>query len=194
MHDAKAEGDKQPEIDSRLEAVVDRMFDNCIEGGQFKQAIGIAIETRRMDVLEKAIRLTVSEIEFTLMTLFVTPKQFKNRSYFSPFDLFFHFKFGLYPLIAVYFQPNLSEVLSYCTNLCTRILQNKGLREDILRLLVRLHSSMNTGSSSVSSQPDYINICQCLIYLNDPVAVSDILLKLLKDNKVRRLNVAVEAT
>ena len=49
----------QPEVDARLEAVVDRMFENCLESGQFKQAIGIAIETRRMDVLEKAIKLTV---------------------------------------------------------------------------------------------------------------------------------------
>ena len=52
-----------PVIDSRLEAVVNRMFDNCLESGQYKQAIGIAIETRRLDVLEKAIRLTVRKIK-----------------------------------------------------------------------------------------------------------------------------------
>ena len=51
-----------PDIDLRLEAVVNRMFDNCLESGQYKQAIGIAIETQRLDVLEKAIRLTVRHI------------------------------------------------------------------------------------------------------------------------------------
>lgn len=69
MQDAKAEGDMQPEIDHRLEAVVNRMFDNCVDGGQYKQAIGIAIETRRLDVLEKAIRLTVEE-KYSLKRIF----------------------------------------------------------------------------------------------------------------------------
>ena len=81
-------------------------------------------------------------------------------------------------------QPNLSEILSYCTNLCTRLLQNKGLRDDILRLLVRLHSNRDADTSVGPAQPDYINICQCLIYLNDPVSVSEILRKLIQEDKV----------
>jgi len=132
-HDAKASGTLPPEIDSRLEAIVDRMFDNCLEAGNYKQAIGIAIEARRLDVFEKAVRLT----------------------------------------------PDLSEMLSYCTHLCTRVIQHKGLREDILLLLVRLHFDLDSQSLGSVSQPDYINICQCLIYLDDPNSVSQILLKLL---------------
>lgn len=84
------------------------------------------------------------------------------------------------------FQPNLSEMLSYCTNLCTRMLQHKGLREDILRLLVRLHSNLEPTSTGTASQPDYINICQCLIYLDDPASVSDILRKLIRGDQVRK--------
>ena len=42
-------------IDPRLEAVVERMFEKCIQQGHFKQAAGIAFETRRIDVLEQAI-------------------------------------------------------------------------------------------------------------------------------------------
>lgn len=61
-HDAKIEGGMKPDIDSRLEAIVNRMFDDCLESGQYKQAIGIAIETRRLDVLERAIRLTVNSL------------------------------------------------------------------------------------------------------------------------------------
>ena len=70
-------------------------------------------------------------------------------------------------------------MLAYCTHLCTRVIQHKGLREDVLRLLVRLHSDLNSKALGTVSQPDYINICQCLIYLNDPASVSDILRKLL---------------
>lgn len=134
-HDALASGNLGPDIDPRLEAIVNRMFDNCLEAGRYKQAIGIAIESRRLDIFERAVRLT----------------------------------------------PDLSEMLSYCTSLCTRIIQHKGLREDILRLLVRLHSDLDSKLHGIS-QPDYINICQCLIYLDDPASVSDILSKLLSDS------------
>lgn len=53
---AQAEGsqDAKP-IDPRLEIIVDRMFQRCLDDGQYKQAIGIAIETRRMDIFKKAI-------------------------------------------------------------------------------------------------------------------------------------------
>ncbi|VEL30252.1 unnamed protein product, partial [Protopolystoma xenopodis] len=41
----------------RLEHVVSKMFERCFDHRQFKQALGIAIETRRMDMFEKAIQL-----------------------------------------------------------------------------------------------------------------------------------------
>ena len=42
-------------IDKRLETIVDRMFERCFQHGQYRQALGIAIETRRLDVFEKAV-------------------------------------------------------------------------------------------------------------------------------------------
>jgi len=42
-------------VDSRLEDIVNRMFQRCFEDKKFKAAIGIAIETRRLDVVEKSI-------------------------------------------------------------------------------------------------------------------------------------------
>ncbi|RTG88549.1 26S proteasome regulatory subunit N2 [Schistosoma bovis] len=39
----------------RLEHVVNQMFDRCFDHKQYKQALGIAIETRRLDIFEKAI-------------------------------------------------------------------------------------------------------------------------------------------
>ncbi|KAM3186512.1 hypothetical protein ACTXT7_004191 [Hymenolepis weldensis] len=41
----------------QLETVVNRMFNKCFAHKQFKQALGIAIETRREDIFEKAITL-----------------------------------------------------------------------------------------------------------------------------------------
>ena len=46
-------------IDPRLEDIVNRMFQRCFDEKKFKQAIGIAIETRRLDVFEKAILTSV---------------------------------------------------------------------------------------------------------------------------------------
>ena len=43
------------DIDSRLEAIVNRMFQRCFDDKTYKQAVGIALETRRIDIFEKAI-------------------------------------------------------------------------------------------------------------------------------------------
>lgn len=42
-------------IDPRLEAIVNRMFQRCLDDGQYRQAFGLALETRRMDIFEAAI-------------------------------------------------------------------------------------------------------------------------------------------
>ena len=46
-------------IDARLESVVNRMFERCLADRRYKQAIGIAFETRRVDILERAIHESV---------------------------------------------------------------------------------------------------------------------------------------
>lgn len=42
-------------IDPRLEAIVNRMLQRCLDDGQYRQAFGLAIETHRMDIFESAI-------------------------------------------------------------------------------------------------------------------------------------------
>lgn len=56
VHNAEARSDEEKvSIDPKLEAVVNRMFERCLRDGEYTQAIGIAIETRRTDVVEQAI-------------------------------------------------------------------------------------------------------------------------------------------
>ena len=43
-------------VDARQEEIVNRMFQRCFNDGQFKQAMGIAIETKRMDMFVDSIR------------------------------------------------------------------------------------------------------------------------------------------
>jgi len=49
------------EIDSRLEDIVMRMFERCLANRRYKQAIGIAFETRRIDVIERALYESVRQ-------------------------------------------------------------------------------------------------------------------------------------
>ena len=72
------------EIDPRLEAIVENMFDRCFEEGNIKQAVGIALETRRLDKLEECIS-TSTERALTLnyaleaCQKLVTQRQFRNK-------------------------------------------------------------------------------------------------------------------
>ena len=73
--------DASTPIDPRLEDIVNRMFQRCFVDGQFKQAIGIALETRRMDIFEKAI-LQSSDLQAMLAYAFkITMSLIDNLHY-----------------------------------------------------------------------------------------------------------------
>lgn len=44
-------------LDLRLQDVVEKMFNKCFEAEDYRPAIGIAIEARRLDVVERGIKL-----------------------------------------------------------------------------------------------------------------------------------------
>jgi glutamate mutase epsilon subunit len=45
----------QEVIDERLERIVNRMFDRCFHDGEYKQAMGVAMESRRLDIVKQSI-------------------------------------------------------------------------------------------------------------------------------------------
>ncbi|XP_060523239.1 26S proteasome non-ATPase regulatory subunit 1 [Cylas formicarius] len=120
-------------IDPRLEAIVNRMFQRCLDDGQYRQALGLALETRRMDVFESSI--TQSE--------------------------------------------DVINMLSYAFQVAMSLIQNRGFRNTVLRSLVGLYRGLGT--------PDYVNMCQCLIFLEDPLSVAEILDKLVQGNEENQL-------
>ena len=111
-------------VDKRLEAIVNRMIQRCLDDGQHRQALGIALETRRMDIFKLAI--TSSD--------------------------------------------DVNGMLAYAFQVAMSLIQNRGFRHEVLRCLVTLYRSL--------AVPDYVNMCQCLIFLEDPLAVAEILDKL----------------
>uniref|UniRef100_A0A452UQ56 26S proteasome non-ATPase regulatory subunit 1 n=1 Tax=Ursus maritimus TaxID=29073 RepID=A0A452UQ56_URSMA len=106
------------------------MFQRCLDDHKYKQAIGIALETRRLDVFEKTI------LE----------------------------------------SNDVPGMLAYSLKLCMSLMQNKQFRNKVLRVLVKIYMNLE--------KPDFINVCQCLIFLDDPQAVSDILEKLVKEDNL----------
>lgn len=128
MHNMENPKDAK-DIDIRLEAIVNRMFQRCLDDGQYRQALGLALETRRMDIFEKSI-----------------------------LD-----------------SEDVSGMLSYAFQVAMASLENRGFRNIVLRCLVRLYRDLAT--------PDYVNMCQCLIFLDDPLAVAQVLEKLSKDSE-----------
>lgn len=116
-------------VDPRLEGIVNRMFERCFAHHQYKQVLGLALETRRMDVFERSI--TTSQ--------------------------------------------DVPSMLSYAFRVCMSLIENRQFRDDVLRILVRLYRNLE--------KPDYINMIQCLIFLDDAKSVADILDRLTKSER-----------
>ncbi|KAI4311385.1 hypothetical protein MLD38_036288 [Melastoma candidum] len=129
MKSKAAESNEAVEVDPRLEAIVERMLDKCINDGKYQQAMGISIECRRLDKLEESI----------------------TRS------------------------DNVQGSLSYCINVSHSFVYRREYRHEVLRLLVNVHQKLPS--------PDYLSICQCLTFLDDPEAVVQILEKLLRSSQ-----------
>ncbi|KAB2623170.1 26S proteasome non-ATPase regulatory subunit 1-like protein A [Pyrus ussuriensis x Pyrus communis] len=113
-------------VDSRLEAIVERMLNKCIMDGKYQQAMGIAIECRRLDKLEEAIIKS----------------------------------------------DNVQGTLSYCIHVSHSFVNLREYRHEVLRLLVKVYQKLPS--------PDYLSICQCLMFLDEPEGVANILERLLR--------------
>lgn len=118
-------------VDARLEAIVNRMIQRCLDDGQYRQALGIALETRRMDIFESAILRSGEDI---------------------------------------------NNMLAYAYQVTMSLIQNRAFRNNVLRCLVKMYRSLEV--------PDYVNMCQCLIFLEDPLAVAEILDKLITSSEL----------
>uniref|UniRef100_A0A0E0PDV0 26S proteasome non-ATPase regulatory subunit 1 homolog n=1 Tax=Oryza rufipogon TaxID=4529 RepID=A0A0E0PDV0_ORYRU len=121
--------EEEENVDPRLEAIVERMLEKCILDGKYQQAMGMAVECRRLDKLESAIVRC----------------------------------------------DNIHGALSYCINLSHQYVNHREYRFEVLRCLVKIYQTL--------PHPDYLSICQCLMFLGEPETVANILDKLLSGSK-----------
>ncbi|KAF3559813.1 hypothetical protein F2Q69_00011457 [Brassica cretica] len=154
------ESSEMVDIDPRLEAIVERMLGKCITDGKYQQAMGIALECRRLDKLEEAITKS-DNVEGTLTYCINVSHSFVNRREYRHESYIF-----LVPCLAI------SCMLAFC----------------VLSLLVEVYQKLPS--------PDYLSICQCLMFLDEPQGVATILEKLLrsdsKDDALLALQIAFD--
>lgn len=117
-----------PTMDVRLEGIVNRMFQRCLDDKQYKQALGLALETRRMDIFAKSIESS----------------------------------------------DNVNEMLSYAFQVAMSTIENRSFRSTVLRSLISLYRNLEV--------PDYVNMSQCFIFLDDPQSVAQLLEGLIQNN------------
>lgn len=78
-------GEQDIQIDPRMEKVVETMIQKAIERKEFREAIGLSIDSRRLDLMEQCIVMsnTVDSIEYiyNLTQTMNTKKNFRNELY-----------------------------------------------------------------------------------------------------------------
>lgn len=68
-------------------------------------------------------------------------------------------------------------MLAYSLGLALSTIESRKFRDCVLRELVTLYRDLEI--------PDYVNMCQCFIFLDDPDSVAKVLEKLSKQSEVR---------
>ncbi|TKR80597.1 hypothetical protein L596_014649 [Steinernema carpocapsae] len=118
------------EVDIRLEALVNRIFERNMKKQELRYVIGLALDTKRIDMLEAAIKQNKDQ---TAQTALLT--------------------------------ETVAKVLS------TQL--ESSFRTSVLDTLFRLFSELK--------EPDFVSMCECLIKLDKPKSVANILKRLVRN-------------
>jgi len=70
------------EIDPKMEVVIDKMFKRCFNDNKYKHVIGIALESRRLDMVKAAIEQSGDQMEENLGYTFNLAQQIVNKKEF----------------------------------------------------------------------------------------------------------------
>lgn len=130
-------------IEASLQRVIERLFESCLKQGRYRQVVGIAVESKNLEVLRRVIKRASDD---------------EKRSKTKPQD-------GL--------QGPAEELMEYTLGVCMDIIQERGFRTEILRLILDLLNDI--------PNPDFFAIARCVVYLNSDEEASR-MLRTLVDN------------
>ncbi|KAF4594441.1 26S proteasome regulatory subunit rpn2 [Ophiocordyceps camponoti-floridani] len=120
-----------------LRTVVERLFESCLSQGRYRQVVGIAVEAKNLDVLRRVIKRANDD---------------EKRSKAKSHD-------GL--------QGPAEELMEYTLAMCMDVVQERGFRTEILRLILDLLNDI--------ANPDYFAIARCVVYLDSDEEASRML-------------------
>ncbi|KAF2641661.1 26S proteasome regulatory complex, non-ATPase subcomplex, Rpn2/Psmd1 subunit [Massarina eburnea CBS 473.64] len=144
----------QRSVQKNLQGTIRRIFESCYQQGDYKQVVGIAIEARNLEVLRECF-LRASQDE---------KKQGKKPASSS--------------------STKSEELMEYVLDICMNVVQERGLRNEILRLILDLLSDI--------PNPDYFSIAKCVVYLNQHSMASKLIRQLVERGDGRSLAVAYQ--
>ncbi|RGP71624.1 26s proteasome regulatory subunit n2 [Fusarium longipes] len=120
-----------------LQRVIDRLFESCLEQGRYRQVVGIAVEAKNLDVLRSVIKRASDD---------------EKKAKSNPLES----------------SPGPAEdLIEYTLGICMDIVQERGFRTEILRLILDLLNEI--------PNPDYFAIAKCVVYLNSDEEASRML-------------------
>ncbi|KAL1616495.1 proteasome regulatory particle base subunit [Diplodia seriata] len=141
-------------VQKNLQTVIRRLFESCYQASAYQQVVGIAIEARNLDVLRETI-LRASQDE---------KKQGKKSASGAP--------------------GKSEELMEYILDICMNVVQERGLRNEILRMILDLLNEL--------PNPDYFSIAKCVVYLNQHSMASNMLRHLVERGDAHSLAVAYQ--
>ncbi|RDA83385.1 hypothetical protein CP532_4736 [Ophiocordyceps camponoti-leonardi (nom. inval.)] len=123
--------------EASLQRVVERLFESCLSQGRYRQVVGIAIEAKNLDVLRRIIKRASDD-----------EKRSKSKA-----------QDGV--------QGPAEELMDYALAMCMDVVQERGFRTEILRLILDLLNDI--------PNPDYFAIARCVVYLDSDEEASRML-------------------
>ncbi|PSN69845.1 26S proteasome regulatory complex, non-ATPase subcomplex, Rpn2/Psmd1 subunit [Corynespora cassiicola Philippines] len=144
----------QRSVQKNLQSTIRRIFESCYEKGDYKQVVGIAIEARNLDVLRESF-LRASQEE---------RKQGKKPASSS--------------------VSRSEELMEYVLDICMNVVQERGLRNEILKLILSLLNDI--------PNPDYFSIAKCVVYLNQHSMASNLIKQLVQRGDGKSLATAYQ--
>ncbi|KAK0385125.1 hypothetical protein NLU13_7603 [Sarocladium strictum] len=123
--------------ENALHRVIERLFESCLSQGRYRQVVGIAVEARNLEVLRRVIKRASDD-----------EKQSKSK-------------------VPEGTPGPAEELMDYTLGICMDIVQERGFRHEILRLILDLLNEI--------PNPDYFAIAKCVVYLNSDEEASRML-------------------
>ncbi|TID23106.1 26S proteasome regulatory complex non-ATPase subcomplex Rpn2/Psmd1 subunit [Venturia nashicola] len=144
----------QRSVQKNLQAIIRRLFESCYATGDYRQVVGIAIEARNLEVLKE--------------TIIEASKADKSA--------------GKKPSTAS--TGKSEELMEYVLDICMNVVQERGLRNEILRLILDLLNEI--------PNPDYFAIAKCVVYLGQHSMASSMLKTLVENGDGKSLAIAYQ--